>query len=112
MVDIALTVSVRRWWRAVGWIGNVKIRGVGFGMWRRTVWRHYRYQLLWTGRYRFLALPTLHFIQEFGLRILFVYTIGIQWGRVSSPSARLRAAAQSLCHPWLSSLGLVTAVLR
>lgn len=89
MSDIALTVmqgSVA----VVGlWLGNIKIRGVGFGiggvLFGGIFVGHFADQLGWV-----LSADMLHFIQEFGL-ILFVYTIGIQVGPgfFASP-ARLR----------------------
>ncbi|VTN02532.1 putative transporter [Raoultella ornithinolytica] len=99
MSDIALTVSVLALVAVVGlWIGNVKIRGVGFGiggvLFGGIIVGHFVDQAGIA-----LSSPMLHFIQEFGL-ILFVYTIGIQVGPgFLRLSARLRATAQSLCHP-------------
>lgn len=79
MSDIALTVSVLALVAVVGlWIGNIKIRGVGFGiggvLFGGIFVGHFADQLGLT-----LSAEMLHFIQEFGL-ILFVYTIGIQVG--------------------------------
>ena len=79
MSDIALTVSVLALVAVVGlWIGNVKVRGVGFGiggvLFGGIIVGHFVDQAGIT-----LSSPMLHFIQEFGL-ILFVYTIGIQVG--------------------------------
>jgi uncharacterized transporter YbjL len=77
MSDIALTVSVLALVAVVGlWIGNIKIRGVGFGiggvLFGGIFVGHFADQLV-------LSAEMLHFVQEFGL-ILFVYTIGIQVG--------------------------------
>lgn len=101
MSDIALTVSVLALVAVVGlWIGNVKIRGVGFGiggvLFGGIIVGHFVDQAGIT-----LSSPMLHFIQEFGL-ILFVYTIGIQVGpgflpRYASPDL------SSICSPFLSS---------
>ncbi|HDZ2595116.1 TPA: putative transporter [Klebsiella pneumoniae] len=79
MSEIALTVSVLALVAVVGlWIGNVKIRGVGFGiggvLFGGIIVGHFVDQAGVA-----LSSPMLHFIQEFGL-ILFVYTIGIQVG--------------------------------
>lgn len=79
MSDIALTVSVLALVAVVGlWIGNIKIRGVGFGiggvLFGGIIVGHFVDQAGMT-----LSGDMLHFIQEFGL-ILFVYTIGIQVG--------------------------------
>lgn len=101
MSDIALTVSVLALVAVVGlWIGNVKIRGVGFGiggvLFGGIIVGHFVDQAGIT-----LSSPMLHFIQEFGL-ILFVYTIGIQVGpgflpRYASPDL------SSICSPFLLS---------
>jgi uncharacterized transporter YbjL len=79
MSDIALTVSVLALVAVVGlWIGNIKIRGVGFGiggvLFGGIFVGHFADQLGLV-----LSAEMLHFVQEFGL-ILFVYTIGIQVG--------------------------------
>ena len=84
MSDIALTVSVLALVAVVGlWIGNVKIRGVGFGiggvLFGGIIVGHFVDQAGIT-----LSSPMLHFIQEFGL-ILFVYTIGIRSVRAFLP---------------------------
>lgn len=76
MSDIALTVSVLALVAVVGlWIGNIKVRGVGFGiggvLFGGIIVGHFVDQAGMT-----LSGDMLHFIQEFGL-ILFVYTIGI-----------------------------------
>lgn len=83
MSDIALTVSVLALVAVVGlWLGNIKIRGVGFGiggvLFGGIFVGHFADQLGWV-----LSADMLHFIQEFGL-ILFVYTIVFRWGRASS----------------------------
>ncbi len=77
MSEIALTVSVLALVAVIGlWIGNVKIRGVGFGiggvLFGGIIVGHFVDQAGVA-----LSTPMLHFIQEFGL-ILFVYTIGIR----------------------------------
>ncbi|MDN2616905.1 transporter, partial [Enterobacter kobei] len=77
MSDIALTVSVLALVAVVGlWIGNIKIRGVGFGI------GGVLFGGIFVGHFAdrlglALSAEMLHFVQEFGL-ILFVYTIGIQ----------------------------------
>lgn len=97
MSDIALTVSVLALVAVVGlWIGNIKVRGVGFGiggvLFGGIIVGHFVDQAGVT-----LSGDMLHFIQEFGL-ILFVYTIGIQVGPgVFRLAARFRAASQSVC---------------
>lgn len=98
MSEIALTVSVLALVAVVGlWIGNVKIRGVGFGiggvLFGGIIVGHFVDQAGVT-----LSSPMLHFIQEFGL-ILFVYTIGIQVGPGFRLAAGLRPAAQSVRYP-------------
>ncbi len=100
MSEIALTVSVLALVAVVGlWIGNVKIRGVGFGiggvLFGGIIVGHFVDQAGVT-----LSSPMLHFIQEFGL-ILFVYTIGIQVGPgFFRLAAGLRPAAQSVRYPY------------
>ena len=79
MSGIALTVSMLALVAVVGlWIGNIKIRGVGFGiggvLFGGIIVGHFINQAGVN-----LNGDMLHFIQEFGL-ILFVYTIGIQVG--------------------------------
>ncbi len=97
MSDIALTVSVLALVAVVGlWIGNIKVRGVGFGiggvLFGGIIVGHFVDQAGMT-----LSGDMLHFIQEFGL-ILFVYTIGIQVGPgVFRLAACFRAASQSVC---------------
>ena len=99
MSEIALTVSVLALVAVVGlWIGNVKIRGVGFGiggvLFGGIIVGHFVDQAGVA-----LSSPMLHFIQEFGL-ILFVYTIGIQVGPGFFASLRVRPAAQSVRYPY------------
>ncbi len=111
MSEIALTVSVLALVAVVGlWIGNVKIRGVGFGiggvLFGGIIVGHFVDQAGVA-----LSSPMLHFIQEFGL-ILFVYTIGIQVGRAFRLAAGLRPAAQSVRYPYRYPRRPVTAVLH
>lgn len=104
MSDIALTVSVLALVAVVGlWIGNIKIRGVGFGiggvLFGGIIVGHFVDQAGMT-----LSGDMLHFIQEFGL-ILFVYTIGIRVGPGFCVIARFGPAAESVCradchHGW------------
>lgn len=105
MSEIALTVSVLALVAVVGlWIGNVKIRGVGFG---GIIVGHFVDQAGVT-----LSSPMLHFIQEFGL-ILFVYTIGIQVGPGFFASLRVSGLRLNLFAILIVILGgLVTAVLH
>lgn len=100
MSEIALTVSVLALVAVVGlWIGNVKIRGVGFGiggvLFGGIIVGHFVDQAGVA-----LSSPMLHFIQEFGL-ILFVYTIGIQVGPGFSPRCGSLACG-SICSLFLS----------
>ena len=112
MSEIALTVSVLALVAVIGlWIGNVKIRGVGFGiggvLFGGIIVGHFVDQ---AG----VALSTtmLHFIQEFGL-ILFVYTIGIQVGPGFFASLRVSGLRLNLFAILIVILGgLVTAVLH
>ena len=112
MSEIALTVSVLALVAVVGlWIGNVKIRGVGFGiggvLFGGIIVGHFVDQ---TGVA--LSSPMLHFIQEFGL-ILFVYTIGIQVGPGFFASLRVSGLRLNLFAILIVILGgLVTAVLH
>ncbi len=112
MSDIALTVSVLALVAVVGlWIGNVKIRGVGFGiggvLFGGIIVGHFVDQAGIT-----LSSPMLHFIQEFGL-ILFVYTIGIQVGPGFFASLRVSGLKLNLFAILIVVLGgLVTAVLH
>lgn len=98
MSDIALTVSVLALVAVVGlWIGNIKVRGVGFGiggvLFGGIIVGHFVDQAGVT-----LSGDMLHFIQEFGL-ILFVYTIGIQVGPGFSPRCAFPGCA-SICLPF------------
>lgn len=110
--EIALTVSVLALVAVVGlWIGNVKIRGVGFGiggvLFGGIIVGHFVDQAGVT-----LSSPMLHFIQEFGL-ILFVYTIGIQVGPGFFASLRVSGLRLNLFAILIVILGgLVTAVLH
>ena len=93
------------------WIGNVKIRGVGFGiggvLFGGIIVGHFADQAGVT-----LSSPMLHFIQEFGL-ILFVYTIGIQVGPGFFASLRVSGLRLNLFAILIVILGgLVTAVLH
>ncbi|EMB4652297.1 TPA: putative transporter [Klebsiella aerogenes] len=112
MSDIALTVSVLALVAVVGlWIGNVKIRGVGFGiggvLFGGIIVGHFVDQAGIT-----LSSPMLHFIQEFGL-ILFVYTIGIQVGPGFFASLRVSGLKLNLFAILIVVLGgLVTAILH
>ena len=112
MSEIALTVSVLALVAVVGlWIGNVKIRGVGFGiggvLFGGIIVGHFVAQAGVA-----LSSPMLHFIQEFGL-ILFVYTIGIQVGPGFFASLRVSGLRLNLFAILIVILGgLVTAVLH
>lgn len=114
MSEIALTVSVLALAlvAVVGlWIGNVKIRGVGFGiggvLFGGIIVGHFVDQAGVA-----LSSPMLHFIQEFGL-ILFVYTIGIQVGPGFFASLRVSGLRLNLFAILIVILGgLVTAVLH
>lgn len=112
MSDIALTVSVLALVAVVGlWIGNVKIRGIGFGiggvLFGGIIVGHFVDQAGIT-----LSSPMLHFIQEFGL-ILFVYTIGIQVGPGFFASLRVSGLRLNLFAILIVVLGgLVTTLLH
>ncbi|MDV0461967.1 putative transporter [Klebsiella quasipneumoniae] len=112
MSEIALTVSVLALVAVVGlWIGNVKIRGVGFGiggvLFGGIIVGHFVDQAGVA-----LSSPMLHFIQEFGL-ILFVYTIGIQVGPGFFASLRVSGLRLNLFAILIVIFGgLVTAVLH
>ncbi|HCM5778263.1 TPA: putative transporter [Klebsiella variicola subsp. variicola] len=112
MSEIALTVSVLALVAVVGlWIGNVKIRGVGFGiggvLFGGIIVGHFVDQAGVA-----LSSPMLHFIQEYGL-ILFVYTIGIQVGPGFFASLRVSGLRLNLFAILIVILGgLVTAVLH
>ena len=111
MSDIALTVSVLAMVAVVGlWIGNIKIRGVGFGiggvLFGGIIVGHFVDQAGMT-----LSGDMLHFIQEFGL-ILFVYTIGIQVGPGFFASLRVSGLRLNLFAILIVILGgLVTAAI-
>ncbi|MFB5042476.1 putative transporter [Enterobacter hormaechei subsp. xiangfangensis] len=112
MSDIALTVSVLALVAVVGlWLGNIKIRGVGFGiggvLFGGIFVGHFADQLGWV-----LSADMLHFIQEFGL-ILFVYTIGIQVGPGFFASLRASGLRLNLFAFGIVVMGgLVTAILH
>ena len=112
MSYIALTVSVLALVAVVGlWIGNVKIRGIGFGiggvLFGGIIVGHFVDQAGIT-----LSSPMLHFIQEFGL-ILFVYTIGIQVGPGFFASLRVSGLRLNLFAILIVVLGgLVTTLLH
>lgn len=112
MSDIALTVSVLALVAVVGlWLGNIKIRGVGFGiggvLFGGIFVGHFADQLGWV-----LSADMLHFIQEFGL-ILFVYTIGIQVGTGFFASLRVSGLRLNLFAFGIVVMGgLVTAILH
>ena len=112
MSDIALTVSVLALVAVVGlWLGNIKIRGVGFGiggvLFGGIFVGHFADQLGWV-----LSADMLHFIQEFGL-ILFVYTIGIQVGPGFFASLRVSGLRLNLFAVLIVIIGgLVTAILH
>ncbi|AHJ75976.1 transporter [Kosakonia sacchari] len=111
MSDIALTVSVLALVAVVGlWIGNLKIRGIGFGiggvLFGGIIVGHFVDQLGIP-----LSSPMLLFVQEFGL-ILFVYTIGIQVGPGFFASLRVSGLRLNLFAILIVLLGgLVTAIL-
>ncbi|EKY4106855.1 putative transporter [Enterobacter hormaechei] len=112
MSDIALTVSVLALVAVVGlWLGNIKIRGVGFGiggvLFGGIFVGHFADQLGWV-----LSADMLHFIQEFGL-IFFVYTIGIQVGPGFFASLRVSGLRLNLFAFGIVVMGgLVTAILH
>ncbi|EKC9953478.1 putative transporter [Salmonella enterica] len=112
MSDIALTVSVLALVAVVGlWIGNIKVRGVGFGiggvLFGGIIVGHFVDQAGVT-----LNGDMLHFIQEFGL-ILFVYTIGIQVGPGFFASLRVSGLRLNLFAILIVIMGgLVTAILH
>lgn len=83
MSDIALTVSMLALAAVIGlWMGNWKLYGVGLGIGGVLFGGILVGHFAQSGQIN-LNGDMLHFIQEFGL-ILFVYTIGIQVGPVSS----------------------------
>ncbi|WP_213134383.1 putative transporter [Citrobacter sp. FP75] len=112
MSDIALTVSVLALVAVVGlWIGNIKVRGVGFGiggvLFGGIIVGHFVDQAGMT-----LSGDMLHFIQEFGL-ILFVYTIGIQVGPGFFASLRVSGLRLNMFAVLIVIMGgLVTALLH
>lgn len=112
MSDIALTVSVLALVAVVGlWIGNIKVRGVGFGiggvLFGGIIVGHFVDQAGVT-----LSGDMLHFIQEFG-QILFVYTIGIQVGPGFFASLRVSGLRLNLFAILIVIMGgLVTAILH
>lgn len=112
MSDIALTVSVLALVAVVGlWIGNIKIRGVGFGiggvLFGGIIVGHFVDQAGIA-----ISSTMLHFIQEFGL-ILFVYTIGIQVGPGFFASLRVSGLRLNLFAILIVVLGgLITTLLH
>ena len=111
MSGIALTVSMLALVAVVGlWIGNIKIRGVGFGiggvLFGGIIVGHFVNQAGIN-----LNGDMLHFIQEFGL-ILFVYTIGIQVGPGFFSSLRVSGLRLNLFALLIVVIGaLVTALI-
>ncbi|MCS3603869.1 putative transport protein [Buttiauxella sp. BIGb0471] len=111
MSGIALTVSMLALVAVVGlWIGNIKIRGVGFGiggvLFGGIIVGHFINQAGVN-----LNGDMLHFIQEFGL-ILFVYTIGIQVGPGFFSSLRVSGLRLNLFALLIVVIGaLVTALI-
>ena len=110
MSDIALTVSILALVAVVGlWIGNVKIRGVGFGiggvLFGGIIVGHFVDQAGMA-----LSSPMLHVMQEFGL-ILFVYTIGIQVGPGFFASLRVSGLRLNLFAILIVILGGAVAAL-
>jgi putative transport protein len=111
MSDIALTVSILALVAIVGlWIGNIRIRGIGFGiggvLFGGIIVGHF---LDMAGVH--INSDILHFVQEFGL-ILFVYTIGIQVGPGFFSSLRVSGLRLNLFAMLIVVLGgLVTALL-
>jgi len=112
MSEIALTVSIMALVAVVGlWIGNIKIRGVGFGiggvLFGGIIVGHFVDQA-GIG----LNSAMLHVMQEFGL-ILFVYTIGIQVGPGFFASLRVSGLRLNLFAILIVILGgLVTTLLH
>ncbi|WP_226573030.1 putative transporter [Mangrovibacter yixingensis] len=111
MSDIALTVSILALVAIVGlWIGNIRIRGIGFGI------GGVLFGGIIVGHFLDMAgvkinSDILHFVQEFGL-ILFVYTIGIQVGPGFFSSLRVSGLRLNLFAMLIVVLGgLVTALL-
>ena len=112
MSGIALTVSMLALVAVVGlWIGNIKIRGVGFGiggvLFGGIIVGHFVSEAGVS-----LNGDMLHFIQEFGL-ILFVYTIGIQVGPGFFSSLRVSGLRLNLFALLIVVIGaLVTALIH
>ncbi|MFP2505740.1 putative transporter [Buttiauxella gaviniae] len=112
MSGIALTVSMLALVAVVGlWIGNIKIRGVGFGiggvLFGGIIVGHFVSEAGVS-----LNGDMLHFIQEFGL-ILFVYTIGIQVGPGFFSSLRVSGLRLNLFALLIVVIGaLVTALVH
>ncbi|MCA1924478.1 putative transporter [Buttiauxella noackiae] len=112
MSGIALTVSMLALVAVVGlWIGNIKIRGVGFGiggvLFGGIIVGHFISEAGVS-----LNGDMLHFIQEFGL-ILFVYTIGIQVGPGFFSSLRVSGLRLNLFALLIVVIGaLVTALVH
>ena len=112
MSGIALTVSMLALVAVVGlWIGNIKIRGVGFGiggvLFGGIIVGHFVSEAGVN-----LNGDMLHFIQEFGL-ILFVYTIGIQVGPGFFSSLRVSGLRLNLFALLIVVIGaLVTALIH
>ena len=109
MSEIALTVSVLALVAVVGlWIGNVKIRGVGFGiggvLFGGIIVGHFVDQAGVA-----LSSPMLHFIQEFGL-ILFVYALGLQVGSGFFSSLKKGGVAMNMMGLGVILLGLIMTV--
>lgn len=111
MSDIALTVSILALVAIIGlWIGNIRIRGIGFGiggvLFGGIIVGHF---LDMVGVH--INSDILHFVQEFGL-ILFVYTIGIQVGPGFFSSLRVSGLRLNLFAMLIVVLGgLVTALV-
>ncbi len=94
MSDIALTVSVLALVAVVGlWIGNIKVRGVGFGiggvLFGGIIVGHFVDQAGVT-----LSGDMLHFIRPDPFCLYHRHTGG---AGVFRPAARFRAASQSVC---------------
>ncbi len=111
MSDIALTVSVLALVAVVGlWIGNIKVRGVGFGI----------------GGVLFGGIIVGHFVDQAGVTLSgdmlhfirirpdpFVYTIGIQVGPGFFASLRVSGLRLNLFAVLIVIMGgLVTAILH
>ena len=111
MSGVALTVCMLALVAVVGlWIGNIKIRGIGFGiggvLFGGILVGHFVNQ---AGMH--FNAELLDFVQEFGL-ILFVYTIGIQVGPGFFSSLRVSGLRLNLFAILVVVLGgIVTAVI-